>query len=85
VKLWTRRVTGRHRAGGEQTEGPPLANEHSPETERAIQAAREAARDLTEARRVRRKIDRLGDEIDAETSRNGFRLIIESALGSGAS
>jgi hypothetical protein len=79
---WTRTARGKHRR-----DAPPEAQQSSPavtrtpETERALAAARRAAADLDHARFVRRKLDRLGDEIDAETSKNGFRLIIESALG----
>ena len=85
MRLWNRRPPGRHRVGTEReqsTPSPPATV--SPETERALSAARRAAEDLAEARRVRRKIDRLGDEIDRENSKNGFRLIIESALGGNA-
>lgn len=79
--IWTKRPTGRHRSTGRDPERESPAVTRTPETERALEAARRAAEDLDHARRVRRKLDRLGDEIDRETSKNGFRLIIESALG----
>lgn len=82
MKIWTRKPAGRHRAGGDERPAPPPPTATpSPETERAIRAAERAAEELRQARQVRRKIDRLGDAIDRETSKNGFRLIIESALG----
>lgn len=79
---WTRTAKGKHRQNHPpEHQAEPLADVPTPETERALQAARRALADLDRARLVRRKLDRLGDEIDAETSKNGFRLIIESALG----
>lgn len=78
---WTKRPPGKHRPSSDRpTQASPPAT-RSPETERALAAAREAARDLAAASATRARLDRLGDAIDAENSKNGFRLIIESALG----
>lgn len=64
------------------TLGPVIV---TPETQRALEAARAAAMDLHEARRFRSKIDRRADEIVAETSKNGFVPLIRQAFGSGGS
>ncbi len=81
MRRWTRQAPGRHRATGQGDSTASPTEARSPETERALAAAKRAAEDLIQARQVRRKLDRLGDEIDAETSKNGFRHLIEHALG----
>jgi hypothetical protein len=53
------------------------------DTTRALEAARAAALDLHEARRLRSKIDRAADEIERETRKNGFAPLIQQAFGSG--
>lgn len=76
MRLWKRAAVDPPATDGQ--DGTPSP---SPETARALRAVQRAAADLAEAQRVRRKIERLGDAIEQETSRNGFRIIIEQALG----
>jgi hypothetical protein len=80
MRLWPRK----RGAAGEtrSAEAPqPIRTE---ETARALAAARSAAAELHEARRVRGKIDRRADEIERETSKNGFAPLIRQAFGSGS-
>jgi hypothetical protein len=57
------------------------APQRSAETERALRAARDAAVQLDKTRRLRRRVDETADAIERENSKNGFRLLIEEALG----
>jgi hypothetical protein len=81
MRLWPKRRA-------EAPTSPPTHEEiqlvRSPETQRALDAARAAAVELHEARRLRAKIDRTADRIDTETSKNGFVPLIRQAFGSGS-
>jgi hypothetical protein len=85
MRFWPKR-----RKGADAPTAPPGTDAtlvrmvRTPETQRAIDAARQAAVELHEARRVRAKIDQRADAIDAETSKNGFVPLIARAFGSGS-
>jgi hypothetical protein len=81
MRLWPKR---RAEAPATSTPDEEIPVVRSPETQRALEAARAAAVDLHEARRLRAKIDRRADQIEAETSKNGFVPLIRQAFGSGS-
>jgi len=80
MRLWPRKAREDADERPAEDASPP---ERTPETQRAVEAAQAAAIDLHKARQLRTKIDRTADRIDAETGKNGWRMLIREALGSG--